>query len=197
MPSLNSRSWQLRGSVIAGIFLAFELVGPYLLRAAEVATDFDRNWPRWRGPAETGVAPHAKPPVEWSETKNVRWKVAVPGEGSASPIVWGDRVFVTSAIDTGKPPAAAEAKAAELAPAAPPGAPPARSSENEWRFAVMALRRSDGSVIWDKTARIERPHEGTHQTGSFAAELGGHRRRDACSPTSARAVSTPTTSTAT
>ena len=154
--------------MIAAVFLAFELVGPYLLRAAEVATDFDRNWPRWRGPAETGVAPHAKPPVEWSETKNVRWKVAVPGEGSASPIVWGDRVFVTTAIDTGKPPAAADAKASGGA-AAPPGAPPGRSSENEWRFAVMALRRSDGSVIWDKTARTERPHEGTHQTGSFAA----------------------------
>ena len=78
MSSLNSRSPLFRGSVIAAVFLAFELVGPYLLRAAEVATDdFERNWPRWRGPAETGVAPHAKPPVEWSETKNVRWKVAV------------------------------------------------------------------------------------------------------------------------
>jgi outer membrane protein assembly factor BamB len=168
MPPLQSHSRLFRASIIAAVFVTFDLVGPYLLRAAEVDTaDFDRNWPRWRGPAETGVAPHAKPPVEWSETKNVRWKVAIPGEGSASPIVWGDRVFVTSAIDTGKAPAADAPKT--QGQASPPGAPPGRNTENEWRFAVMALRRSDGSVIWDRTARTERPHEGTHQTGSFAA----------------------------
>lgn len=154
------------------MFVLGDLVGPYLIRAAEVATDFDHNWPRWRGPIETGVAPHAAPPVEWSETRNIRWKVAIAGEGSASPIVWGDRVFVTTAIDTGHTPAPAAAAAGAATPTpfpAPPGAPAARSSEDEWRFVVMALRRSDGSVLWERTARTEKPHEGTHQTGSFAA----------------------------
>jgi hypothetical protein len=101
-----------RATVIAAVFVTFDLVSPYFIRAADVATDFDRNWPRWRGPAETGVAPHGKPPVEWSETKNVRWKVAVPGEGSGSPIVWGDKVFVTTAIDTGRKPENAALRAA-------------------------------------------------------------------------------------
>jgi outer membrane protein assembly factor BamB len=147
--------------------------------AADVAGDFDRFWPRWRGPAETGVAPHADPPIEWSETKNVRWKVALPGEGSASPIIWGDRVFVTSAVDTGHPGAAKPSGEGAPAAASPPptgapeapksGPPAGRATENEWRFVVTALRRSDGGVIWERTARSERPHEGTHQTGSFAA----------------------------
>ena len=105
MSARNSQSRLFRAAVFAAIFVAGDFVVPFILRAADVATDFDTHWPRWRGPEETGVAPHASPPAEWSETKNVKWKVAMPGEGSGSPIVWGDRVFVTSAVDTGKAPA--------------------------------------------------------------------------------------------
>ena len=60
----------------------------------------ERFWPQWRGPLGTGVAPYANPPVEWSETKNVRWKTDLPGEGHSTPIVWGDRMFVTSPSPT-------------------------------------------------------------------------------------------------
>ncbi len=70
--------------------------------AAEPAVDADRFWPNWRGPLNKGVAPNGDPPVEWSEEKNIRWKVPIPGAGSASPIVWDDRVFVTSSIDTSR-----------------------------------------------------------------------------------------------
>lgn len=59
-------------------------------------------WPQWRGPLQNGVAPEADPPTEWSETKNVKWKVKLPGEGHATPIVWADKVFVLSATGTGK-----------------------------------------------------------------------------------------------
>ena len=59
------------------------------------------NWPHWRGEAGNGVSSTAKPPTEWSATKNVKWKVAVPGLGSGSPVVWGDQVFVTTAVGTG------------------------------------------------------------------------------------------------
>src|SRR5690349_10331049 len=65
------------------------------------AADLDQ-WPQWRGPLFNGVAPHANPPTEWSETKNVRWKVALPGKGHSTPVVWGDRVFVTSAVPFGE-----------------------------------------------------------------------------------------------
>ncbi len=71
----------------------------------------EQNWPQWRGPLQNGVAPHANPPTEWSETKNVKWKVKIPGEGYATPTIWGEKVFVLSAIPTGKkvepPPATA------------------------------------------------------------------------------------------
>ena len=45
----------------------------------------ERFWPQWRGPYATGVSKYADPPTEWSETKNIRWKVEIPGRGSASP----------------------------------------------------------------------------------------------------------------
>src|SRR6266568_2824541 len=62
------------------------------------------NWPQWRGPLGTGVAPDADPPVEWSErdSKNIRWKIELPGRGHSTPIVWGDRIFVTAAIPFGE-----------------------------------------------------------------------------------------------
>ena len=71
-------------------------------RGAEPPSEQARYWPQWRGPQATGVAPHGDPPVEWSESKNVRWKIEIPGKGRASPIVWGDRVFVSTAIPTGQ-----------------------------------------------------------------------------------------------
>jgi outer membrane protein assembly factor BamB len=101
----------------------------------------DRFWPQWRGPHATGVSKHAKPPAEWSETKNVRWKVELPGRGSGSPIVWGDRVYVLTAVP----------------------ADPAAGVRGVHKFTVVALNRRDGKIAWQHTARDEVPHEGTHQ----------------------------------
>jgi len=72
------------------------------ISGAGPATDVARQWPQFRGPLGTGVAPHGDPPVEWSEKTNIRWKTALPGLGHSSPIVWGDRVFVTSAVPFGE-----------------------------------------------------------------------------------------------
>lgn len=60
------------------------------------------DWPRWRGPDGAAVADGAPLPAEWSPTRNIAWCVAVPGEGSSSPVVSGDAVFVTSALEGGK-----------------------------------------------------------------------------------------------
>lgn len=68
---------------------------PTLLLAAALAGAADENWPRFRGPNGSGIAAGSKPPTTWSETQNVKWKTALPGAGASSPIVWGERVFVT------------------------------------------------------------------------------------------------------
>src|SRR5262249_35005734 len=57
--------------------------------AAQPPTAVERFWPQWRGPHATGASSTANPPVEWSETRNVRWKIEIPGRGSGTPVVWG------------------------------------------------------------------------------------------------------------
>jgi len=65
----------------------------------------EHNWHQFRGPNFTGVAPNGNPPTSWDAETNVKWKVAIPGRGSASPIVWGDRIYVLTAIKTDQAPA--------------------------------------------------------------------------------------------
>ena len=67
----------------------------FLLMSPVASAD---NWGHWRGPIGNGAASSATPPTEWSSTKNVKWKVEVPGIGSSSPVIWGDQVFVTTAV---------------------------------------------------------------------------------------------------
>ena len=82
------------------------------------------DWPQWRGPLANGVATGATPPTEWSETKNVKWKVKIPGSGTSTPIILGDKVYLTTAVATGKksaPPVLDPSlKQADAPPAPPP-----------------------------------------------------------------------------
>ena len=90
--------------------------------AAAAASAPDQNWPQWRGPLQNGVAPTANPPTTWSETNNVKWKVKIPGSGQATPIIWDNRVFIQTAIPTGKKAEAKPAEASEQPPASSPRA---------------------------------------------------------------------------
>ena len=124
-----------------------------LVMAAGAAGQQGHGWPGWRGPDGTGVSTTAKPPVEWSESKNVRWKMTIPGRGSASPIVWQDRVYVLTAVPAGTDSGTSTAV-----------------SKGRNRYIVMALDRKTGKTVWERTAREEEPHEGTHnQFGTYAS----------------------------
>jgi len=85
------------------------LAGLALALAGSIGADTANaeNWPTWRGPAANGVAPGGNPPTEFSESKNVQWKIKVPGSGTSTPVIWGDQVFVLTAEKTGKKVAAA------------------------------------------------------------------------------------------
>ena len=71
-------------------------------RTDDFASLRDKNWHQWRGPLASGVAPFGDPPVTWDKTSHIRWKVEIPGAGTASPIVWGDHVFVLTAVETAR-----------------------------------------------------------------------------------------------
>ena len=139
---------------------------PLLTLEAELPSDFERYWPQWRGPYATGVAPYGDPPLEWHENKNLRWKIEIPGRGHASPIVWGDRIFVLTAIETDKqvePQKEAEAQKRNRR------GPPTVNTTSVHKFAIFAIARSDGTILWQRTAAEELPHESTHPTGSWAS----------------------------
>jgi outer membrane protein assembly factor BamB len=121
-------------------------------------------WHQWRGPEANGVSRTAKPPLEWSEDKNIKWKVSIDGKGNASPIVWGDKVFVLTAINTGR-----------VDPNRPkPEDQPKRvfgitHPNTFYKFEVVCLNRNSGREIWRQTASEHVPHEGTHNDADFAS----------------------------
>ena len=117
------------------------------------------TWPRFRGPRAAGIAEKQNLPDSWDGVagKNVRWKVEVPGLAHSSPIVWGDRLFVTSAVSsdakaTFKPGLYGEGTASE--------------DTSVQRWVVLAIDRRTGKTIWERTAREEQPHEATRPVGS-------------------------------
>jgi outer membrane protein assembly factor BamB len=121
-----------------------------VLACASVASaSDDAHWPSWRGPLGIGIAPEGSPPVRWSETENVAWKRQLPGLGTSTPIVVGDRVYVVSAIDTGE-------KTSD-------------GDRNVFRFVLFALDLETGATVWERVAREAPPHEGTHPDGTYAS----------------------------
>jgi outer membrane protein assembly factor BamB len=123
--------------------------------------EFAANWHQWRGPNANGAAADsATPPVRWDATTNVQWAVDLPGEGSATPVVWGDQVFVLSAEKTDR-----KAETPTVSHAAAKTLPP----DVYYRFIVTSVDRRTGSVQWQKVATEQVPHEGHHDSHTYAA----------------------------
>ncbi|MBA4063695.1 MAG: hypothetical protein C0501_08280 [Isosphaera sp.] len=132
--------------------------------AADLDADTLANWHHWRGPLADGSAPKADPPVKWDATTNVRWKAAIPGKGSSTPVVWGDRVFVLTAVKTDR-----RAKPDELPKPDPRFPTKTEPPAHFYRFVVLCLDRNTGKTVWERVAAERVPHEGAHETHSYAA----------------------------
>ena len=145
---------------------------------------FADNWAHWRGDHGNGVATNATPPTEWSSTKNVKWKVRIPGQGSGSPVIWEDRVYVVSGVPASpERPLAARPSTATPVPnqqserqQSRPGGGQSRSRGGRdasplqmLKFTVFCFDRATGEQVWSQVAVEARPHEGTHSTNNFAA----------------------------
>ncbi len=120
------------------------------------------NWPQFRGPDGTAVvADDAGLPETWSATENVAWKVPIPGLGWSSPIVWGDRVFLTSVV------AEEEYEGPQpglYVPASGVGAPPGNH-----RWIVLCLDLGSGELLWQRTAHQGPVASSLHPKNSFAS----------------------------
>lgn len=119
------------------------------------------NWPQWRGPHASGAADAtADPPGRWDARTNIRWKTPIPGSGSGTPIVWEDRIFLMTAVETDVVPEQPP-QPDETAKTTPPG--------HEYQFIVLCLDRATGEPLWQKVAVQQAPHEGIHGTNSYAS----------------------------
>ena len=120
--------------------------------ADEAADEALQYWPQWRGPLGNGVAT-TDGPLHFGATENIKWKIDIPGRGFSTPIVWGHRLFLTTAIPVEQD---------------GPSRGRGRSLVRQ-RFDVICIDRRTGKILWQKTAKEAMPHEGYHRTlGSYA-----------------------------
>lgn len=128
----------------------------------------DSNWPQWRGPDGQGISTEKNLPTEWSETKNILWKTPIPGQGYSQPIIWGKRVFLTTAVEGGPAPATHQ--------------PPKHLvgdkefKHPEWygvdkvhTFKVLCLDRDSGKILWERVAYEGTVYDYRHKRGTYAA----------------------------
>ncbi len=132
--------------------------------ASEERTDLNDNWHHWRGPLMNGAAPNAQPPLEWAETKNVKWKVEIGGVGNSTPIVWENRIFVLTTVQTDEKPNHPQVKSTGALGRSAVPAP-----NRILLFDVVCYNRDSGKIIWRKTATKQAPHEGIQRTNTFAS----------------------------
>jgi outer membrane protein assembly factor BamB len=145
MPVMNSQRIILFASAVV-VFASANLMPLF----AAQSDQYNRNWPQWRGPAGNGLVLQGNPPLNWGEDKNVKWKVALPGLGHATPVIWENKIFILTAVS-------AEAGGKRLS------------------FTTLCLDRQTGQLLWKKTARDDTPHQeiqpsNSHSSGSAVTD---------------------------
>src|SRR5262245_31114528 len=121
------------------------------------------DWPQFRGPRASGVSGEPEVPSEWSASKNVHWKVEVPGTGWSSPIVWGPRVFLTTAVAVGRERPEDPKKGLYFGGKRPP------RDDTVFRWEVHCLNREDGKTLWQKVAVEKKPATSIQPKDTYAS----------------------------
>ncbi|MFO0813227.1 MAG: PQQ-binding-like beta-propeller repeat protein [Gemmatales bacterium] len=165
-------------------YSVLSLFGAGLLSVASA-----EDWPGFRGPGSAGIA-STSIPLEWSKDKNVAWKVTIPGVAWSSPIVWGDKVFVTTAVTENqrKPSAGGGGMGRPGGGGVPPrkeggggGQPPGKGGaggygrnpqppNQTYRWVVLCLDKNTGKELWKQTALEAKPRIPTHGSNTYASE---------------------------
>ncbi len=130
---------------------------------AQDKSPFTDNWPEWRGLYNTGAVSAGKTPVEFSETKNVKWKIEIPGKGHATPIIWGNQIIIQTAVATDKKVEKPDAAGKPASPMA------ANQTDLIHQFKVISVDKATGKINWQTIVKEVMPPERTHELGSWAS----------------------------
>jgi outer membrane protein assembly factor BamB len=154
---------------ISRVFVALliSLFVSVLILTSNVGASPDAGWPQWRGPSGQGVSTEKNLPAEWTTTKNIKWKTAITGRGHSSPIVWGNRIFLTTAIEGDLVPGAKAVKHMD-------GDkeflhPDSVGADHKHLFKVICIDRDSGKIAWEQTAFAGTPYDNRHRKSSFAS----------------------------
>jgi outer membrane protein assembly factor BamB len=127
------------------------------------------NWPQWRGPEGQGVSVETGLPTEWGATKNIKWKTPIAGRGHSSPIVWGKKIFLTTAIEGEVIPGAKPGVTHKMADGSDFVHPDAMGADRKHTFKVVALDRETGKILWERVAYEGAVYDSRHKKASFAS----------------------------
>ena len=123
------------------------------------------NWPQFLGPGGNNISTEVDLPVEWGDNKNMLWKFKVPGKGWSSPIVWEEKVFITTAYKDKKENLEKEGEKEN-----PDGAENRTRPDKDYRFEIYCLNKNTGELIWNETAYLGKPGIITHRDNTYASE---------------------------
>jgi outer membrane protein assembly factor BamB len=125
------------------------------------------SWPQWRGPSGQGISEEKNLPATWSATKNIKWKTPIAGRGHSSPIVWGNRIFLTTAIEGPLVPGAKAVK--HMDGDKEYVHPDSVGADHKHLFKVICLSRETGKLLWEQTAFEGTPYDDRHRKSSYAS----------------------------
>ena len=125
------------------------------------------NWPQWRGPDGAGVSTEKNLPTVWNAKQNIKWKAPIAGRSHSSPIVWGKRIFLTTAIEGAEVPGAKAVK--HVMGGQEFLHPDSIGADRKHTFKVIALDSETGKVLWEQTAFEGTPYDNRHRKSSYAA----------------------------
>jgi outer membrane protein assembly factor BamB len=143
------------------------LIAVVVLISLSGALTASPNWPGWRGPDGSGISNEKNLPADWSPTRNIKWKTPIAGRGHSSPIVWGNYIFVTTAIEGEIVPGAKAVK--HMSDGKEFLHPDSIGADHKHAFKVIAVDRNSGKVLWEATAWVGTPYDNRHRKSSYAA----------------------------
>jgi outer membrane protein assembly factor BamB len=149
-------------TIIIGISMAVAGLSSFARSAAA------GNWPQWRGPDGSGISNEKNLPAEWTPTKNIKWKTPIDGRAHSSPIVWGNRIFLTTAVE-GEVVPGAQAVKHTVEGGKEFKHPDSVGADKKHTFKVISIDRDSGKIVWQATAWEGTPYDNRHRKSSYAA----------------------------
>jgi outer membrane protein assembly factor BamB len=152
--------------------LVLSTIAAALVASASTRGSGAKNWPQWRGPESQGISTETGLPTEWSDTKNVEWKVAIPGAGHSSPIIWGDKIFLTTSIEG---PLADHKPPKHFLPNKEGGEgeeyhhPDWVGSDHSYTLKLLCLDKNTGKTLWVQTAYEGPVYDHRHRRNTYAS----------------------------